>query len=109
MASTADRTFIDPHRLYALRGFQQAGGISETRRRLAKQHGVTLPILKVGRRAFVRGSDGIAYIEKLAELAARDAVDLGVSVGQSSTMKAGTVAHPKSGRTVCGHPERGSE
>jgi hypothetical protein len=33
--------------------------------REARQQGVTLPTIEVGRRKFVRGIDAIAYIEKL--------------------------------------------
>ena len=63
-----DRNFIDPHRLYTLHGFQQDAGISPTRIREARRNGVVLPKLKVGRRVFVRGVDGIEYIERLATL-----------------------------------------
>ena len=70
MAATArpDRSFIDPHRLYTLKGFQQDAGISPSRIREARQNGVDLPRLKVGRRMFVKGTDGISYIERLAQL-----------------------------------------
>ncbi|HMP07446.1 MAG TPA: hypothetical protein PJ982_13940 [Lacipirellulaceae bacterium] len=70
VASKRPPTFIDPERLYSLRGFQEASGIAATRIREARLQGVNLPSLKVGKRLFVRGSDGIAYIERLAELSA---------------------------------------
>ena len=67
-ATTKDRSFIDPNRLYSLRGFQESSGISATRMREARHSGVDLHRIKVGRRVFVRGSDGIEYIERLARL-----------------------------------------
>ena len=60
-------TFIAPERLYTLRGFYEASGISQTRMR--ERHalrGIELPMLSVGKRKFVRGYDAIAYIEILA-------------------------------------------
>lgn len=62
------RSFIDPARLYTLNGFKEAAGIDSTRIWRAKQAGVTLPTINVGRRKFVRGEDGIAYIVRLSEL-----------------------------------------
>ena len=61
-------SYIAPERLYSLRGFFVESGISETRRREAAREGVDLPTLEVGKRKFVQGSDGIAYIEKLAAM-----------------------------------------
>lgn len=66
--TTAKRSYIDPTRLYSLRGFQIDGGISATRIREARLQGVDLPTLSVGRRKFVRGADGITFIERLAAL-----------------------------------------
>jgi hypothetical protein len=70
MATTSKRppSFIDPERLYTLRGFQECSGIAATRIREARLQGVPLPTIKVGKRVFVRGADGIAYIERLATL-----------------------------------------
>lgn len=59
-------TFIAPERLYTLRGFYEASGISQTRMREARLRGIELPMLSVGKRKFVRGYDAIAYIEILA-------------------------------------------
>jgi hypothetical protein len=59
-------SFIAPERLYAIKGFQAAGGVSSTRMREARKLGIVLPTLEVGRRKFVRGTDAIAYLEKLA-------------------------------------------
>lgn len=61
-------SFVDPDRLYALRGFQEASGIAASRMREARLVGIHLATIRVGRRIFVRGVDGIAYIEKLAQL-----------------------------------------
>jgi hypothetical protein len=73
MAHTSKRpaSFIDPERLYALRGFQEASGISATRMREARLSGIYLPTISIGRRRFVRGSEGIAYIEQLAKLSSK--------------------------------------
>ncbi len=59
-------SFIAPERLYTLRGFYEASGISQTRVREARLRGIALPMLTVGKRKFVRGHDAIAYIERLA-------------------------------------------
>jgi len=59
---------ISPERIYPLRAFQEASGIAPTRMREARMQGVHLPTLDVGRRKYIRGSDAIAYIEKLAQL-----------------------------------------
>lgn len=71
MASTATkqkRSFIDPTRLYTLAGFKEATGIDSTRIWRAKKAGITPLTIDVGRRKFVRGSDGIDYIVRLSEL-----------------------------------------
>lgn len=59
---------IAPERLYPLRAFQEAAGIAPTRMREARLQGLHLPTLNVGKRKFVRGVDGIDYIERLAAL-----------------------------------------
>jgi hypothetical protein len=64
---TPDPSFIDPGRLYTLRGFQVASGISMTRMYSARRQGIVCPMLEVGRRKFIRGRDAIAYIERLAK------------------------------------------
>lgn len=69
MSDNRERTScIAPERLYTLRGFQAASGISGTRMRQAKRQGIECPMLEVGRRKFVRGADAIEYIERLAKL-----------------------------------------
>lgn len=64
----ASPSYIDPGRLYTLRGFREASGVSHSRIFTARRQGVALPCLTVGRRKFVRGADAIAYIERLAAL-----------------------------------------
>jgi hypothetical protein len=60
--------YIDPGRLYALRGFQAASGIAATRMREARLQGITPTTLRVGKRIFIRGHDAIEYIERLSKL-----------------------------------------
>ncbi len=67
-------SFIDPTRLYALEGFKRDSGINGTRMREARLQGIELETLEVGRRKFVRGSAGIAYIERLSQLKRRNRV-----------------------------------
>jgi hypothetical protein len=69
-ATTKAPSFIAPERLYSLKGFQAAAGVSATRMREGRHAGITLPTLEVGRRKFVRGADAIAYLEKLSKLTA---------------------------------------
>jgi hypothetical protein len=64
--STKAPSYIAPERLYSLKGFQSAAGVSSTRMREARKAGIILPTLEVGRRKFARGTDVIAYIERLA-------------------------------------------
>ena len=60
---------ISPERMYPLRVFQEASGIAPTRMREARLQGLHLTTISVGKRKFVKGSDGIVYIEALSELA----------------------------------------
>ncbi len=66
LSATREPSFIDPARLYSIRGFHAASGISETRVREAKRMGIPLPAVEVGKRKFIRGVDAIAFIERLA-------------------------------------------
>jgi hypothetical protein len=59
---------ICPERLYPLRAFQEASGIGSTRMREGRLAGILLPTISVGRRKFIRGGDGIEYIEQLSKL-----------------------------------------
>jgi len=60
-------TFVAPEKLYMLRGFHAASGISSTRMRQAKWLGIYCPMLDVGKRKFMRGLDAIRFIEHLAK------------------------------------------
>ena len=62
---------ICPERLYPLRAFQEASGIGSTRMREGRLAGIHLETLAVGRRKFVQGSAGIAYIKALSALTAK--------------------------------------
>ena len=66
---TRERSYIDPTCLYTLRGFQQAAGISATRLREARRQGISVPMIRVGRRKFIKGEKAIELIERLAETA----------------------------------------
>ena len=66
--SSKEPSFIAPERLYTLKGFMAASGVSATRMREARKAAVTPPMLEVGRRKFIRGSDAIAYLEQLSQL-----------------------------------------
>lgn len=66
MQKMKEPSYIAPERLYSLRGYWSASGISPTRIREARRCGIDLPCLEVGKRKFVRGVDGIAFIERLA-------------------------------------------
>jgi hypothetical protein len=61
---------ICPERLYPLRAFQEASGIGSTRMREGRLAGIHLETIAVGRRKFVQGETGIAYIKALAQLTA---------------------------------------
>ncbi len=70
--TTREPSFLDANRLYSLKGFSNASGVSPTRVREARRlHDLQLPTLEVGKRKFIRGSDAIWYIEQLAKLGAR--------------------------------------
>ncbi len=60
--------FLDPNRMYSLRGFQEASGISPTRIREGRLQGVNPNWIKVGRRKFLRGVDAIDLVERLSQL-----------------------------------------
>lgn len=64
----ANTSFLAPERLYTYPGFITSSGISKSRIREARLMGIPLVTMKVGKRLYVRGSDGIAFIETLAAL-----------------------------------------
>ena len=53
---------IRPEVLYPLDRFQKIAGLGKWAMRTARKNG--LPVRKVGRRKYVRGSDFLAYVEK---------------------------------------------
>ena len=69
--NTAD-CFIDPGRLYTRKAFLAAAGLGDTTIRQARRAGVELVTLTVGRQPYIRGRDGIDFIEKLASLQRSD-------------------------------------
>jgi hypothetical protein len=66
--TTKESGFLAPERLYSLKGFQTASGISATRMRQARRAGVTPQMLQVGRRKFISGASAIKYLEQLSRL-----------------------------------------
>jgi hypothetical protein len=64
--STSTPSFLDPSRLYSLSRFIKDSGISYTRLQFAKRDAIELNLVSCGRRKFVRGADGIDFIERLA-------------------------------------------
>lgn len=67
-AAAANTSYLDPACLYTYSGFITCSGISKSRIREARLRGVKLPAMKVGKRLYIRGRDGIEFVEKLAEL-----------------------------------------
>ena len=65
--NSKEPSFLAPERLYTLKGFVAASGVSAARMREARKAGITLSMLQVGRRKFARGVDCIAYLEQLAQ------------------------------------------
>jgi hypothetical protein len=62
-----DPGFIDPNRLYTLRGFYNDSGVSPTRVREARREGIEFPTMDMGKRKFIRGHDAIQFIEQLSQ------------------------------------------
>ena len=67
-ATTGAPTCIDPENLYSLAEFIRCSGLSYSRIRRAAKGGLEIPTIAVGRRKFVEGSSGIAYIRQLAAM-----------------------------------------
>ena len=68
VVTTKAPSYIAPERLYSIKGFIAASGISATRMRVARlKFGLVLPTIEVGRRKFVSGADCIAFVKQLAE------------------------------------------
>jgi len=70
-AYASDTQPIHPGSLYPYAAFIRCSGITKSRIREARLQGVDIPTIEVGRRLFIRGSDGIAYIQQLATLGAK--------------------------------------
>ena len=60
--------YVMPQGYYTLRSFYARTGVSDTRRREAARKGIELKTLNIGKRRMVRGTDGIAFLERLAAL-----------------------------------------
>jgi len=57
---------IIPGGIYTLGAFQRATGIGDSIRRLAaRNYGIELKLMRIGRRKFVRGEDGLAFLESM--------------------------------------------
>lgn len=69
-ANTSAPTSLNAYALYSLAEFIRSTGISYTRIQQATRAGVPLPSIKVGRRLYIEGSEGISYIKQLAVLQA---------------------------------------
>ena len=67
-AYAADTEPIRPECLYPYNAFIRAAGLPKTRIREARLQGLVLPTIATGKRKYVRGVDGIAFIEALANL-----------------------------------------
>ena len=61
-------SFICSERTYTIEGFRHAAGVNAKRMRDAAAHGVKCKFLVIGKRKFIRGRDGIEYLDQLGEL-----------------------------------------
>ncbi len=59
---------INPGTLYSLPEFRRVSGLGDTTFRTARQQGLDLPAIRVGRRKYVEGTAGIKFIKQLGEL-----------------------------------------
>ncbi len=59
---------IDPTTLYCLREFYRVAGIGRGTVERAADLGIILPKLKVGRRVYIDGQQGIQFLKALARL-----------------------------------------
>lgn len=66
--SKAALQFVDPDRLYTRAAFLVAANLGDTTLRLARrQFGLEPATIIVGRQSYIRGVDGIEFIQRLAE------------------------------------------
>lgn len=75
--------FVDAGRLYTLRRFLRDVGLGENTKRRAERAGRPLATLQVGRMVYVRGVDGIAWLEQLARDRTSDAVSSSENSGEN--------------------------
>jgi len=64
----ADTKPIHPESFYPYAAFIRCSGITKTRIREARLQGLELVTVDAGRRKFIRGIDGIEFIERLSQL-----------------------------------------
>lgn len=65
-ATISNPTAIFPDAFYPIQSAIAASGISATRFREAAKNGIEIDFTKCGKRVFVKGSDLIEFIERLA-------------------------------------------
>lgn len=66
-ATVSANDFLLPDGLYPIAKFRKVAGLSITTIwRIEHEEGIKLPRVKSGGKVFVRGSDGIAFIEERA-------------------------------------------
>ena len=58
--------YVDPSRLYTRRAFLRAAGLGDSTARKARRIGLALPVIRLGRQEYVRGAEGIGWIEAVA-------------------------------------------
>jgi len=59
---------LRPDSLYTLRGFKDAAGIGHSVIRRARNAGISLPTMTVGRRKFIEGKAAIQFLKSVAKL-----------------------------------------
>lgn len=57
---------IRPDAVYPLDAWTRFTGVSKSRQREARQMGLPLPTFALGKRLYVRGHEGIAWMEELS-------------------------------------------
>jgi len=67
-AYACDTRPIFPDAIYPYQAYIRDSGVSKTKIREARLQGVMLKTIDCGRRKYVRGRDGIDFIEQLAAL-----------------------------------------
>jgi hypothetical protein len=67
-AYAANTQPIHPESIYPYAAYIRCSGITKTRIREARLQGIVLKTINAGRRKYVRGVDGIAFIEAISRL-----------------------------------------